>query len=280
MHGLFGTKHVIILAVCLVLIPVLYYFARKLKFEKMAKIMLFVGIISETIKIFYYIIANEDTHHGVLPKSDLPFHLCSIQILFIILINISQNEKLKSLLISFMMPSCLIGGLAALLIATDSSRNGAFIITLQYFLYHAAIMVFALYLMTSKEYSPTLKGYFNCLKMLLIMMFFAFYINSLAYDGTIIGDGKDKINFMYVAGPPQTGLPYLNEDGGWLSYIIKYAILVIVAVTLFYIKPIVIAAKEKIAALKGAKATVSAPEQTVATVEETAEEAVEETTEV
>lgn len=276
MHGLFGTKHVIILAVCLVLIPILYYFARKLKFEKMAKIMLFVGIISETIKIFYYIIANEDTHHGVLPKSDLPFHLCSIQILFIILINISQNEKLKSLLISFMMPSCLIGGLAALLIATDSSRNGAFIITLQYFLYHAAIMVFALYLMTSKEYSPSLKGYFNCLKMLLIMMFFAFYINSLAYDGTIIGDGKDKINFMYVAGPPQTGLPYLNEDGGWLSYIIKYAILVIVAVTLFYIKPIVIAIKEKLTARNNKNGTPAVESSS----EKAAEEAAKETTEV
>ena len=114
-------------------------------------------------------------------------------------------------------------------------------------------MVFALYLMTSKEHSPTLKGYFNCLKMLLIMMFFAFYVNSLAYDPTIIGDGRDKINFMYVAGPPQAGLPYLNEDGGWLSYIIKYAILVVGAVTLFYIKPIVTAIKEKLTAKRAAK---------------------------
>lgn len=267
MHGLFGTKHLIILAICFVLIPVAYYFARKLKFEKMAKIMLFVGIISEIIKIFYYTVRNEDTLHGVLPKSDLPFHLCSIQILFIVVLNVSQNQKLKDMLISFMMPSCLIGGLAALLIATDSARNGAFIITLQYFLYHVAIMVFALYLMTSKEHAPTLKGYYSCLKMLLIMMFVAFYINSLAYDSNVIGDGKDKINFMYVAGPPQQGLPYLNEDGGWLSYIIKYAILVIVCVSLFYVKPIVLAATEKIRSLKnkskGGSDSVEATESVV-----------------
>ena len=87
------------------------------------------------------------------------------------------------------------------------------------------------------------------------MMFFAFYINSIVYDGV------SNINFMYVAGPPQDGLPYLNDNDGWLSYIIKYAILVIVAVSAFYIKPIVLAIKGKISSAKrksGADANGSA----------------------
>ena len=240
MHGLFGTKHLILVAISLILVAVGFVFSRKLKFTQMAKIMLGVGIVSETIKIFYYIIQNEDTHGGILPKTDLPFHLCSIQIIFIVILNFSTNEKLKHLLTSFMMPSCLIGGLAALLIATDSSRNGLWIITVQYFAYHAAIMVFALYLACSKEHGPTLKGYFSCMKMLLIIMFFAFYINSIVYDGV------SDINFMYVSGPPQKNLPYLNDDNGWFSYILRYAALVLVSVTLFYIKPIVTEVKEKL----------------------------------
>lgn len=240
MHALFGTKHIILIVISLALVVVGYIFSRKLKFEQMAKIMLLIGILSETVKIFYYIIRNEDTHGGVLPKTDLPFHLCSIQILFIVVLNFSKNEKLKSLLTSFMMPSCLIGGLAALLIATDSSRNGMWIITAQYFIYHAAIMVFALYLATDSEHKPTLAGYFSCLKMLLILMFFSIYINSILYDGV------SDINFMYVVGPPQKNLPFLNDDKGWLSYILRYASLILVCVTLFYIKPIVLAAKEMI----------------------------------
>ena len=240
MHGLFGTKHVIILAVCLVLIPILYYFARKLKFEKMAKIMLFVGIISETIKIFYYIIANEDTHHGVLPKSDLPFHLCSIQILFIAVVNISKSEKIKRFLLSFMFPSCLFGGIAAILIATYSSLNGLWIITAQYFLYHIAITVFALNVCTNKEITLNVSDYFNCLKFLVVLMFFAVYINSILYDG------QHDINFMYVVSPPQSGLPFLNKDQGWLVYILRYAFLVVLCVTLCYIKPIVTAIKAKL----------------------------------
>lgn len=272
MHNLFGTKHLIILAICLVLIPVAYFFARKLKYEKMIKLMLYIGIISETIKIFYFTITNEDKLFGVLPKSDLPFHLCSIQILFIIVLNVSQNKKLKDMLISFMMPSCLIGAFMALLIATDSSRNGSIIITIQYFTYHMALIVFALYLMTSKEQKPTFKSYTSCLKMLLILMFFAFYINSLVYDGSVIGNGEDKINFMYVAGPPQKGLPFLNEDNGWLSYICRYALIIITAITLFYIKPIVLAVKEKIGAVKKGAEVAADIEQALEKAEDTVEE--------
>jgi len=251
MNALFGTKHIILVIASLALFVIGFIFSRKLKFKQMAKIMLCIGIVSEIIKIFYYIIRNEDKYGGVLPKTDLPFHLCSIQIIFIVILNISENEKLKRMLISFMMPSCLIGGLAALLIATDSARNGMWIITAQYFIYHAAIMVFALYLATSKEYGPTLKGYFSCLKMLLIIMFFAIYINSMLYDGV------SDINFMYVVGPPQSGLPYLNDKNGWFSYILRYALLIMVCVTLFYIKPIVLTIKEK---LSGKKLSTEAEE--------------------
>jgi hypothetical protein len=71
------------------------------------------------------------------------------------------------------------------------------------------------------------------------MMFFAIYINSIVYDGA------SNINFMYVVGPPQEGLPYLNKDNGWLSYIFRYAILVVFCVSLCYIKAIIDTIKDK-----------------------------------
>ena len=239
MHSLFGTKHLIIIAVSVLLIVGLTILSRKLSFEKLCKILLYVGIVSEIIKIFYYICQNEKKYGGVLPKSDLPFHLCSIQIIFILIINISQNEKLKRFILSFMYPSCLIGGFAAILIATDSSRNGLWIITAQYFLYHIAIVVFALNLAIRKEFKLKLSDYTSCLKFLLAIMFFAFYINSMVYDGT------SNINFMYVASPPQSGLPFLTEKYGWLVYISHYAFLVITCVTLCYLKPIISAIKSR-----------------------------------
>lgn len=239
MHNLFGTKHIIIVAVCLCLIVGLFIGSKKLKFTTLCKIMLYVGIVSETIKVFYYTIQNEATHGGILPKTDLPFHLCSIQILFIVALNFSKNEKLKRALLSFMYPSCLIGGFAAILIATNSSLNGMWIITAQYFLYHVALIVFALNICTRKEQKLTIKDYFTCLKFIGVLMFVAFYINSIVYDGV------SNINFMYVASPPVSGLPFLTEKYGWLVYIVHYAFLVLFCLTMCYVKPIFLAIKGK-----------------------------------
>lgn len=243
MHELFGTKHIILIVLSIVLIIVGTIFLKKLPLKSLFRVMLYVGICSEIIKIFYYIIINEGKYGGILPKSDLPFHLCSIQIIFFVILGLSSNQKIQRFFLSFMMPSCLIGGFAAILIATDSSRNGAWIITAQYFIYHAFLVIFALSLLTTKEITFEVKDYFNCLKFLLVIMFFAFYINSIVYDA----GGAVDVNFMYVSGPPQKGLPFLNEDHGWLVYIIHYACLVLFCVTICYVKPIISAIKEKFA---------------------------------
>ena len=232
MHSIFGTKHLIIMALCAVVMVAAYFAARKWELSKLIKVLFTIGVISELIKVFYYIIANEAVYGGILPKTDLPFHLCSIQILFVAIVRFTNSQKIKELLLSFMIPSCLFGGIAAILIATTSSLNGMPILSLQYFGYHSAIVIFALVLLTSGVLQLTIRHYVNCLKFLVGLMLFAIYINSILYDG------NPNINFMYVASPPQAGLPWLNEDQGWLVYMLRYSSLVVGCVTLCYIKPI------------------------------------------
>lgn len=235
---MFGTKHLIILALSLIFISVIFYFTRKIKLKKLSKALFIIGIISEIIKIFFYTIKNEESLGGYLPKTDLPFQLCSIQIIFITIINLYDNEKVKRFLYSFMAPSCLLGALAAILIPVYSALNFT-IITFQYFIYHNCLIIYALHLFTSKDLKLNINDYFNCLKFLLVLMFFAIYINSICYDG------QSNVNFMYVVAPPQDGLPYLNNDNGWFVYIIHYAILVLSCITVCYIKPIISAIKNK-----------------------------------
>ena len=233
MHTMFGTKHLIILALCTAAMAAAFFAGRKQPLNRLVRILLGIGLASEFIKVFYYILANEATHGGILPKTDLPFHLCSMQIIFMAVLVYGKSEKFKELLLSFMIPSCLLGGLAALLIPTTSSLNGGWILSVQYFGYHGAIIVFALILLLSGQLQLTVRHYFNCLKFTAILMLVAIYINSILYDGV------SNINFMYVASPPQSGLPFLNEDHGWLVYIAHYAFLVLFCITLCYIKPIV-----------------------------------------
>jgi uncharacterized membrane protein YwaF len=269
-HRLFGTKHIIIIVISIALIVGLYFLSRKFSIKTLSKVLLGVGIVSEFTKIFSYIVMNENKVYttfyklaegengeqvfeavesyfaGVLPKTDLPFQLCSIQIIFILIVNISKSEKLKRFILSFMMPSCLFGGLAAILIATESSRN-VWVITFQYFLYHIAIVVFALRLLTAKEMKWRVKDLLNAYIMIVGIMFFSIYINSILFDGI------SNINFMYVVKPPQSGLPYLNDKNGWLSYIIRYMVLVVVCIGITYIGAIVGTIKDKAKAKKEAQ---------------------------
>ncbi len=237
---MFGVKHCIVLACTILLIVGMLYLTRKWTLQKKSHAFMLVGLVSETVKVFFYIIKNESTHGGILPKTDLPFQLCSIQILFILVVRFTKNEGLKRTILAFMFPSGLIGGAAAIFIPTPSSLN-LWVITFQYFIYHAALIAFAISIVLDKERKLTVKDYRSSLFFILGLMFFSIYINS------IVDDGSGKINFMYVVSPPMDGLPYLTEEYGWGVYIAHYALLVLVAITACYIKPIGVAVREKFA---------------------------------
>ena len=228
-NDLFHFKHIILIAVSLIIIVAGTVLTRRFKLKTMYRILMAVGIVSETVKVFSYILMNEDRLGGYLPKTDLPFHLCSIQLIFIFILNISENEKIRRILHAFMYPTCLIGGVMALLIATSSSRSNWFI-TVQYFSYHSVIIVFALYLLMHERF--TVKDYGRCMVFLGFIGMMAIYVNS------ILCDGVSDINFMYVIHPPVNGIPLFNTDHGWLVYMIEYAVIATVAVTACYIKPV------------------------------------------
>ncbi len=247
MHALFGTKHLILIAISAVIIVVASIFARKLQFKTVVKILFVIGLLAELVKDVYFILANEEVYGGTLPKSDLPFHLCSIQMIFVTILLITKSEKVKKVLISFMRPSCLFGGICAILIATYSARN-SWVITVQYFTYHIALTVFAIYTFMNKEFKMEFKDYVTCLVFLGCLLFVAIYINSILTDLTYVVNENGEvvktvvengINFMYVSGPPQSGLPYLTDKYGWGVYICHYAGLIIFCVTMVYIKPVV-----------------------------------------
>lgn len=249
----FGLRHICMLIVSVAIIVCMVFFLRNAELKTWYKILLFVGIFSETTKLLFYIVANEETYGGYLPKTDLPFQLCSIQLIFIALLNFSKNEKLHRILLSFMLPTCLIGGLMAMLIPTYSAKND-WIITIQYFIYHSAIMAFAIHILIDKKMNWEIKDLFTALKFLAFMGLIAIYINSICYDvveyanvdGVKTVEYVSRVNFMYIIDPPASGLPILNKDHGWLVYFVHFAVVAVIFVCLTYIVPII----KKIKSLK------------------------------
>ena len=256
---MFSLKHILLIAACTAVCALMCVLLRRLELKKWYRLLLYVGIVSETIKVFSFILENEKVYGGYLPKTDLPFHLCSVQIIFIALLNFTKSEKLHRTLTAFMLPTCLVGGLAAILIPTYSSLNMP-VVTFQYFTYHTVLVAYAVcLLLKSKEIGWTVKDYATALKMLAFMGFIAIYANSMIYDVVeyTVENGEKavsyvtRVNFMYVADPPVSGLPFLNKDHGWLVYFCHLACTGVIAVTLCYIGPIVKAIREAIG--KGGK---------------------------
>ena len=241
---MFTGKHFIWLGISAAIIAIHIILNKKFKFSYKANLyaLFVVALVSEVVKIMLnmetLVGPTFETSGTYLNYESLPFHLCSIQIIFILIVNIVSNEKIKRFILSFMLPSCLIGGIAAILIATDSARNSP-IITCQYYLYHVAIVVFAIKIYNNGEFKLEMKDFFNCLKFILVIMFFALYINSWTYTDQMIATGKGQVNFMYVVSPPQQGLPFLNENHGWLVYICHYAFLIIFAIAGCYSKVLI-----------------------------------------
>ncbi len=242
---MFSLKHIIILILATAFIVTLFMLTKKWSLRKKYLAFMILSIVSETVKVFTYTIINEDEMGGVLPKSDLPFHLCSIQIIFAAIYLLCKNEKIKRAIVVFMMPSGLIGAAAALLIPTNSSLT-VWTITFQYNIYHAALITLALHILTDKEIKLTRKDYVTSMCFIGGLMFFSMYINSILYDGI------NDVNFMYVSSPPQSGLPFLTEKYGWVVYIVHYAFTIFVAISAFYVKPLIVW-------LKSRKTTQAAP---------------------
>lgn len=252
-NGLFHFKHIMILVMAFCILAVwLHYSVKNLKLETFQKVCLIGGICSEVVKAFTYTIANEVTLGGYLPKGDLPLHMCSIQIILFAFLVFSKSEKIKRAIRCFQIPTCLIGGIGAMFVATNSSLN-MWPITITYFLYHILITSFALYLLIKNEPKLTIKDYLLGLAVYTGMIMAAIYLNSILYvyqpvynaSGRLIDMKLSNVNFLYVIDPPTSGLPLLNEKHGWGVYIAHYLVLFYAAITLVYIKPIIGFFKER-----------------------------------
>lgn len=222
---MFSEKHIIFLVLTFAFIIIVLSLTKKKSISFAVQWFLVIGIISETIKVFYYISTNDNGNY--LPATDLPFHLCSIQIIFLFILHMSENQKIKRLLLAFMIPTGLFGGIAALMIPTSSSINGLLILSIQYFFYHATLIAFSVHILRQREIEFSVKDVMNVLKLLAFIGFMAIYINGILGPDT-------NVNFMYVVRPPMDGLPLLNLNQGYIMYIVKYALLSCVLVSLTF----------------------------------------------
>lgn len=233
---MFTTNHFIFLAIALFIIICYTLVVKKFNISFKAQLIaLFcVGAASEILKIM---VNMETTSEGTyLAQDSLPFHLCSMQLFFIVaLLFFVKKENTKNILLEFMCPTMCIGGAIALFIPTVGVSFKRAIVY-QFFIFHSYIIAFSVNLIKNRTITFTYKTLIRNLGILLGITILAIYINAITQD--------HGSNFMYVARPPMENLPFLNLNGGWYVYFIKLVITGASAMTLFHL-PFILRERKK-----------------------------------
>ncbi len=237
--GAFSIQHFIWLGIGALLICLALFLTKKfnLKHQTVYNIMAGIAIVSEFFEIMLNMLWVRGADGEILGDGSmalapggLPFHLCTIQIFFILIIAFVKNEKIRQPLRYFMCPTMLLGGAVATLIPsiphlgfTADSISG-YITTYKFFIYHFAIVFFAIYMIREGLVNIKFKDYLRNFAIFGALTVVAFWVNgALSYADP---------NFFFLTRPPMPGLPILNLDNGWYAYFATLVIIAVVAMSL------------------------------------------------
>ena len=235
---MFTYTHFIWIAISVLIILTLLFLTKRLNVshKNVLTIMCIISALSEITKISLNMVDGV-SGGKVLSPGSLPFHLSSIQIFFIFGLRFFiKNENVKKVLYNFMVPTSLIGASMSLLIPTvgTSFLN---VQVYQYFIYHAFLIFYGIYLIREHLAELSLKVLFVNYGLLLMFVLFDLWVNSfLSFWGA---------NFMYLTRPPMENLPILNLNHGWYVYIINLLTVGTVLMVMFHLPFIIINCKKK-----------------------------------
>lgn len=190
------------------------------------------------LKLFHMSLSMKETVGGgfVLNQTQLSFHLCSLMIYAVILINVVKNQTFVKILKSFMVPAMLIGASMSLLIPTEGVDPSKLRVW-QYMLIHGVLVFYGLYLMLLERVELSLRTYFSNLKILIAITMLAFLMNSVLE--------QYNTNFLFLCEPPMAGLPLLNLDHGWFVYFITLALIACVLIFLVHLPFVIVDIRKK-----------------------------------
>lgn len=260
---MFSVGHMIWIGISLALIAGGYILCviKKPSIEKMLKVCLAIGLISEWVKILSVtnilpmvepeILSSESgarlvyqatgEYSPYLEMAHLPFELCSLMLAFIVVALFMKDETWRSKLLSLMYVTGMIGGSLGIFLAyitADYSGVQDYFFSprvWQYFLYHAMVVTLGLYLGFGSPHRATPGHFKSTMGLLAALDFPTFYLNSI-FSQPVYANGKPtglvyRANFFSSYVNP-LGL-VLSQKWQWLIYLaIRLAIAAIVVALL------------------------------------------------
>lgn len=255
---MFTHQHICWLVICaaVIVLSLRYLLHYKPPLSSVLTVCCIAAIVAELVKTFSKIqmvpSADGSIMHPYIEMSQVPLHLCSLQIVFMFYCRFAKDSAFRDSLLAFMYPSCAIGAFAALMIPTLFSeipvaRAFTHPQAYEYFLYHSVLVVLGVYIGFSGQVKLRPKHYLTSLAWLGSMAFISLYVNSMlavpTYENGNLVSVDFAPNFLFTYDTP-IGIP-LTELRHWYLYLGILLVLASGLLALFYI-PVFRRAKKKV----------------------------------
>ena len=233
--GFFSVPHLAFMLILWTLGAFLaFYLPKKIGYsKKLIWICAILGLLCEFEKIVFFM---QETPGGYrLPAEHIPINMCPLQVFFLFMLALAESPKKYSALISYMYPSMVGGGFIGMLIPSVIvlGYHGLLdLATYRYFFFHGMLIFLGLYLYRSRPIEYSIKNYVTSLAFVGMLVMLAIWINAFfGWDPTV--------NFWFIVRPPAENLPILNQNHGWVIYVIQLVWICLLLFTLCYL-PVII----------------------------------------
>ena len=238
---MFSPDHFMWIGISAIIVGVLLFFSRKYKFSyKTATYIMFgIYVASEIAKIFLQFHIIDGQLKFIFNATFLPFQLCTVTIFLVTYLVFAKNEKRIEYVKSLVLEITMIGAPLAMILPTSFVRVDPNILfdsftepeIYRFFIYHAGMIWYGLYLLTTKQVKMGFKPWWQSYLGLMFLMLNTIWINALLKDY--------NTNFMFTVAPPVNGIPLLNLNHGRFVYLLVYASLFAIITFLFQLPAII-----------------------------------------
>ncbi len=246
---MFTWRHFLWIAICLAgtAAALIVYRKKRPPLKNVLTIALIISIMSEVTKLSQVIelvpSANGELLLPYLPLNHMPLHFCSVQIILIACARFMADRKKREILLAFMAPTCVIGGLLALgmpsIFSTTVPVERAFVspMSYQFFIYHAMLVSLGIIIAQSGEVEWEWRHFRNALLTVYAIGFASLYLNSLLASPTYVDGELVSVdfwtNFFFTYQNP-LGIR-LTELWQWYLYLLIIIGLSAVTIFIFYL---------------------------------------------
>lgn len=193
---MFTWRHLLWLAICACIIAGLVraYDRKRPSLQSVLTTALIIALLSEAAKMAGVMelvpSKNGELLLPYLPMNHLPLHFCSIQIILIAAAKFMKNDRRREALLAFMAPTCVLGGIMALLMpsifTTSIPVEKAFTspVSYQFFIFHSMIIALGLIIARSGCIDWNMKHFRDTTLIVYLFGFISIYLNSMLASPT------------------------------------------------------------------------------------------------